>query len=107
MENTMSLIECRKLTRVYKKGSTTITPLSDLDLDVEEGTFIALMGPSGSGKTTLLNLIAGIDTPTSGSLVVDSIEISKLPRSKLAHWRGENIGCIFQLYVSILTAYET
>jgi putative ABC transport system ATP-binding protein len=91
MENMMSLIECRKLTRVYKKGSTTITPLSDLDMDVEEGTFIALMGPSGSGKTTLLNLIAGIDTPTSGSLVVDGIEIL-LPCLTLAHWRGENIG---------------
>jgi putative ABC transport system ATP-binding protein len=108
MENMMSLIECRKLTRVYKKGSATITPLSNLDMDVEEGTFIALMGPSGSGKTTLLNLIAGIDTPTSGSLVVDGIEISKLPRSTLAHWRGENIGYIFQLYnlIPVLTAYE-
>jgi putative ABC transport system ATP-binding protein len=66
------------------------------------------MGPSGSGKTTLLNLIAGIDTPTSGSLVIGGEDIGNLSRSKLAHWRAENIGYIFQLYnlVPVLTAYE-
>src|SRR5688500_52453 len=104
----MALIECRGLTRSYRKGDTTITPLDGLDLDVEAGTFLALMGPSGSGKTTLLNLIAGIDRPTGGKLTIDGIELSSLSRSKLAAWRSEYIGYIFQLYnlVPVLTAYE-
>jgi putative ABC transport system ATP-binding protein len=104
----MAFIECRKLTRSYKKGNTTITPLEDLDLDIDEGTFAALMGPSGSGKTTLLNLIAGIDMPTSGSLVVAGDDLSQLSRSQLAHWRSDTIGYIFQLYnlIPVLTAYE-
>jgi len=104
----MALIECRKLTRIYKKGNTTIKPLDGLDLEIEEGTFIALMGPSGSGKTTLLNIIAGIDTPTSGSLAIGGADITRLSRSKLAQWRADNIGYIFQLYnlIPVLTAYE-
>jgi putative ABC transport system ATP-binding protein len=104
----MAYIECRNLTRTYTKGSTTITPLEALDLNIEEGSFTALMGPSGSGKTTLLNLIAGIDTPTSGSLVIGGVDISSLSGAKLARWRGQNIGYIFQLYnlVPVLTAYE-
>lgn len=104
----MAYIECRDLTRTYQKGSTTITPLDGLDLNIEEGSFTALMGPSGSGKTTLLNLIAGIDTPSSGSLIIGGLEVGKLSRSKLAQWRAHNIGYIFQLYnlVPVLTAYE-
>ncbi len=104
----MALIECRNLTRSYRKGEITITPLADLNLDVEEGDFLALMGPSGSGKTTLLNLIAGIDRPTSGTLVVDAEDISGLSRTQLANWRSKYIGYIFQLYnlVPTLTAYE-
>lgn len=104
----MAYIECRDLTRTYQKGSTTITPLDGLDLNIEEGSFTALMGPSGSGKTTLLNLIAGIDTPSSGSLIIGGLEVGKLSRSKLAQWRAQNIGYIFQLYnlVPVLTAYE-
>ena len=104
----MALIECRQLTKTYQKGENTITPLKHLDLDVEAGTFLALMGPSGSGKTTLLNLIAGIDRPTSGSLKIEGIELSDLSKSKLAAWRSEYIGYIFQLYnlVPVLTAYE-
>jgi len=104
----MALIECRNLTRSYRKGEITITPLADLNLDVEEGDFLALMGPSGSGKTTLLNLIAGIDRPTSGTLTVDGLEIGGLSRSQLADWRSRYIGYIFQLYnlVPTLTAYE-
>ena len=104
----MAYIKCRNLTRTYTKGTTTITPLKNLDLDIQEGSFTALMGPSGSGKTTLLNLLAGIDTPTSGSLVIDGVDISELSNSKLASWRAENIGYIFQLYnlVPVLTAYE-
>ena len=104
----MSLIECRKLTREYRKGDAVIRPLDSLDLEVERGTFLALMGPSGSGKTTLLNLIAGIDRPSSGSLKIDGVELSDLSRSRLAGWRSDYIGYIFQLYnlVPVLTAYE-
>lgn len=104
----MALIECRKLTKTYRKGSGEITPLHSLDLDVERGEFIALMGPSGSGKTTLLNLIAGIDRATSGSLKVDGREVWGLTRGRLADWRSRHIGYIFQLYnlVPVLTAYE-
>ena len=104
----MALIECRKLTRTYQKGSNTITPLDALDIDIEEGTFTALMGPSGSGKTTLLNLLAGIDTPSAGSLIIGGVDIATLRRSKLGQWRAENIGYIFQLYnlIPVLTAYE-
>ena len=104
----MALIECRGLTRTYVKGDNQITPLADLDLDVESGEFLALMGPSGSGKTTLLNMIAGIDQPTAGSLVIDGHELAGMSRSRLAEWRSEYIGYIFQLYnlVPTLTAYE-
>lgn len=104
----MPLIECRHLTKEYRKGQAAIRPLDDLHLDVEAGSFLALMGPSGSGKTTLLNLIAGIDQPTSGTLHIDGQEISRLSRSKLAAWRSRYIGYVFQLYnlVPVLTAYE-
>ena len=104
----MALIECRQLTKTYRKGSSTIKPLDSLDLDVEQGSFLALMGPSGSGKTTLLNLIAGIDQPTSGSLTIGGQDIARLSRSKLAAWRAKHVGYVFQLYnlVPVLTAYE-
>ncbi len=104
----MALIECRKLTRSYVKGESIITPLAELDLDVGQGEFLALMGPSGSGKTTLLNLIAGIDRPTAGSLRIDGYELATMSRSQLAVWRSDYIGYIFQLYnlVPTLTAYE-
>ena len=104
----MALIECRNLTRRYTRGENSIVPLRNLDLDVEAGVFLALMGPSGSGKTTLLNLIAGIDRPTSGSLRIDDTDITRLSRSRLARWRSDHIGYIFQLYnlVPTLTAYE-
>ena len=104
----MSLIECRDLTRTYLRGSEKITPLDGLDLDIDAGRFVALMGPSGSGKTTLLNLLAGIDRPTRGTLVIDGKPIHSLSRSALANWRSQAVGYIFQLYnlVPVLTAYE-
>jgi len=79
-----------------------------LDLEIRQGTFLALMGPSGSGKTTLLNLIAGIDSPTSGTLTIGWQNIGALSRDKLTRWRAANVGYIFQLYhlVPILSAFE-
>ena len=102
------LIRCHRLTKSYRKGDNTITPLQELDLDVPAGDFLALMGPSGSGKTTLLNLIAGIDRPTSGELHIAGVDIATLSRSRLADWRSQHIGYVFQLYnlVPVLTAYE-
>jgi len=104
----VTLIECRNLSREYRKGENVIRPLEGLDLDVPEGDFLALMGPSGSGKTTLLNLIAGIDSPTQGSLVIGGTDLAKLSRNRLAAWRSRHVGYVFQLYnlVPVLSAYE-
>ena len=104
----MALIECRKLSRIYQRDVEVIKPLDEMNLDIEAGRFVALMGPSGSGKTTLLNLLAGIDRPTSGSLTIDGKNIHELSRSRLAAWRSEHVGYIFQLYnlIPVLTAYE-
>lgn len=102
------LIRCRQLTREFRKGDNVIRPLDRLDLDIDTGEFLALMGPSGSGKTTLLNCIAGIDSPTSGTLSIGDDTISSMTRNALASWRSRHIGYIFQLYnlVPVLTAYE-
>lgn len=104
----MSLIECKKLSRIYKRGTEEIRPLDELDITIEAGGFVALMGPSGSGKTTLLNLLAGIDRPTSGELHVGGLSLDELSRNRLAGWRSEHVGYVFQLYnlVPVLTAYE-
>jgi putative ABC transport system ATP-binding protein len=102
------MIQCRDLTKSYRKGATVVTPLEALDLDVPAGEFLALMGPSGSGKTTLLNLLSGIDSPTSGTLEIGGRDIGGFSRRQLTRWRARNIGYIFQLYhlVPILTAFE-
>jgi len=104
----MSLIDLKNISKSYRKGAQRVTPLQNLSLEVKDGEFVALMGPSGSGKTTLLNLIAGIDQPTEGKVVIDGVDISRMSRSKLARWRSHNVGYIFQLYhlVPVLTAYE-
>ncbi len=104
----MTLIECTQVTKDYYRGSEQITPLKQLDLGIDRGSFVALMGPSGSGKTTLLNLLAGIDTVSEGELIIDNEQIHRLSKNKLASWRANHIGYIFQLYnlVPVLTAYE-
>jgi len=108
MTNQEPFIICRGVSKTYRKGETTVTPLEALDLDVPRGEFLALMGPSGSGKTTLLNLIAGIDSPTTGQLSIGGRELGKMSRGELTEWRARHCGYIFQLYhlVPILTAYE-
>ena len=103
-----SFIQIHNLTKSFSKGQITITPLDSLSLEVSRGEFLALMGPSGSGKTTLLNLIAGIDTASSGELFIDSQDLGSLSRAQLTKWRSVNVGYIFQLYhlVPILSAFE-
>jgi putative ABC transport system ATP-binding protein len=102
------MIQCRGISKSYRKGSILVTPLEALDLDVPRGEFLALMGPSGSGKTTLLNLLSGIDSPTDGSLIIADVELAKLSRRELTKWRASHVGYIFQLYhlVPVLTAFE-
>jgi putative ABC transport system ATP-binding protein len=104
----MALVEIRQVTKEYRKGDQTITPLKAVSLDVDRSDFVSLMGASGSGKSTLLNLIAGIDRPTAGQIVVNGTDITRLSRTQLAHWRASHIGYVFQLYnlVPVLTAYE-
>lgn len=104
----MALVEVRKLTKQFRKGDETITPLNEVNLEVDRGDFVSLMGASGSGKSTLLNAIAGIDRPTSGEIIVNGTDITKLSRGKLADWRAANIGYIFQMHnlIPVLTAYE-
>jgi len=107
-QNPAAFIQCRGISKTYRKGKTTVTPLEALDLDVARGEFLALMGPSGSGKTTLLNLIAGIDSPTTGELWVEGQNLARMKRGELTAWRARHCGYIFQLYhlIPILTAYE-
>ena len=104
----MSAIECRNLRKDYTRGEQVIHTLQDVDIDIEAGSFVALMGPSGSGKTTLLNLLAGIDRPTGGTIEIGGQDIGDLSRNGLAAWRSAHVGYIFQLYnlVPVLTAYE-
>jgi putative ABC transport system ATP-binding protein len=104
----MAIVEARDLYKSFTRGTERIDVLMDLNLDVYEGEYVALMGPSGSGKTTLLNLIAGLDTPTEGTIRVGDQEISSMSESELARWRTRNVGFVFQFYnlLPVLTAYE-
>lgn len=104
----MPLIEIKNITKRYRKGDETITPLDGVSLSIELGEFISLMGASGTGKSTLLNVIASIDQPDSGSIIVDGTDITKLSRTKQANWRAANLGYIFQTHnlVPVLSAHE-
>ena len=101
-----SLIEVNSVNKTYKRGEETLVVLDDLSLEVQQGDFLALMGPSGSGKSTLLNLIGGLDTPTSGEIVVNEQHLETMNASSLSDWRANNVGFIFQFYnlLPILTA---
>ncbi len=102
------MITIDNVSKTYKRDQFEIPVLNHLSLKIKEGDFVALMGPSGSGKTTLLNLIAGIDRPTDGSIVVDGNDITQLSETKISKWRSLNVGFIFQLYnlVPVLNAFE-
>src|SRR6266852_4790894 len=102
------IVQVRNVHKYFVRGSEQIDVLNDLSLDVPEGEFLALMGPSGSGKTTLLNLIAGLDQPSEGVIVVGDQVISDMSEAQLARWRTRHVGFIFQFYhlLPVLTAYE-
>jgi putative ABC transport system ATP-binding protein len=103
-----SLVEIRDVHKIYKRDSFDVPVLNGVSVHVPRGDFLALMGPSGSGKTTLLNLIAGIDRPTRGQVIVDGKEISAFNETKLATWRAAHVGFIFQMYnlIPVLNAFE-
>ncbi|WP_153556306.1 ABC transporter ATP-binding protein [Roseimaritima sediminicola] len=104
----MALVELHNVSKQFRKGDETITPLDEVSLQIEEGEFVSLMGPSGTGKSTLLNLVSGIDAPDAGSIVVDGTEVTALSRGQLADWRAANLGYIFQTHnlIPVLSAYE-
>jgi putative ABC transport system ATP-binding protein len=102
------MVDVREVRKVYRRDAEELTVLDGIDLQVPSGEFVALMGPSGSGKTTLLNLIAGIDRPTSGQVVVAGTDVARLSESELAQWRSRHVGFIFQFYnlIPVLRAVE-
>ena len=108
MTNGDSLIQIDHVVKVYRRDALEIPVLNDVNLKVPAAEYVALMGPSGSGKTTLLNLIAGIDQPTRGRIVIGGRDISQISQTELARWRSRTIGFIFQLYnlLPVLTAFE-
>jgi putative ABC transport system ATP-binding protein len=103
-----TLVEIHDVRKVYTRDQFQVPVLNGITLAVPRGDFLSLMGPSGSGKTTLLNLIAGIDRPTSGQIVVEGKEISRFSETALASWRARHIGFIFQMYnlIPVLNAFE-
>jgi putative ABC transport system ATP-binding protein len=103
-----SFIQVQELYKSYHRDRLEIPVLRNINLEISQGEFIAFMGPSGSGKTTLLNLIAGIDKPTSGKILIDGVDVGALNETELAVWRSRNIGFIFQFYnlIPVLTALE-
>jgi len=103
-----ALISVEGVRKTFHRGGFEIKVLDGINLQVPRGAFFALMGPSGSGKTTLLNLIAGIDRPTAGRVVVDGTDIAALAEGALTAWRARHVGFVFQLYhlIPVLTALE-
>ena len=104
----MALVEIRAVDKAFQRDSERVEIFTALNLDIEEGSFTALMGPSGSGKSTLLNLVAGLDRPTSGSVRVAGAEVSAMSPNQLAPWRARHIGFVFQQLnlLPVLTAWQ-
>ncbi|MCW5793160.1 MAG: ABC transporter ATP-binding protein [Nitrospira sp.] len=102
------VVSLQKVTKSYSRAGIEVSVLRDLSFDIPAGTFLAIMGPSGSGKSTLLNVMAGIDRPTSGSVVVAGTRLDGLSEGEMARWRARHIGYVFQTYnlVPVLTAAE-
>jgi len=103
-----NIVELSGVSKAYHRGNQLVPVLEDISFDIAAGEFLALMGPSGSGKSTLLNLIAGIDKPDSGTILVNGVDITRLSESGLASWRSASVGFIFQFYnlIPVLTAAE-
>jgi len=104
----MAAVEIRNVKKVFKREATEVVALNNTNLDLESGGFLCLMGPSGSGKSTLLNLIAGIDRPTTGEVLVGGKNISNMSESQLATWRNHTIGFVFQSFnlIPVSPAFE-
>ncbi|MDR1320946.1 MAG: ABC transporter ATP-binding protein [Gracilibacteraceae bacterium] len=104
----MAILQVNDLVKTYGKGDAAVTALGGVNFSVEKGEFVAIVGASGSGKSTLMHLIGGVDRPTSGSVIVDGVEIFKLNESELAIFRRRNIGIVYQFYnlIPTLTAEE-
>ena len=104
----MTAVEIRNVAKTFRKETVDIVALEDVSLAIEAGAFLGLQGPSGSGKSTLLNLIAGIDRPTAGEIIVGGQDIARLSEGQLAAWRNHTIGFVFQTFnlIPVLTAFE-
>ncbi len=104
----MKLIEFKEVSRVYRVGDQQQKALDGIDLEIEEGQFVVILGPSGAGKSTLLNLLGGLDSPTSGTILVEGKDISKLDNNALADYRAATVGFVFQSYnlIPTLTVFE-
>ena len=104
----MNIVELKDVSRVYQSGEHEIKALDKVNLDIEQGKFVVILGPSGAGKSTLLNLLGGLDSPTSGTIIVDGKDISTYSQDELAEYRADKVGFVFQFYnlVPTLTAYE-
>jgi len=104
----MALVQIRDVSKSFQRDVERVDVFTGLTMDIEQGTFTALMGPSGSGKSTLLNLIAGLDRPTSGVVRVKDAEVSSMTAAQLATWRSSNVGFVFQSFnlLPVLTAFQ-
>lgn len=104
----MNILEVKNLSKIYGKGDTLVKAVDDVSFTVEQGEFVAIIGPSGSGKSTLLHIIGGVDTPTTGNVIIDGTDITKLKESPLSIFRRRQIGLVYQFYnlIPILTVEE-
>ena len=104
----MNILEVKNLSKIYGKGDTLVKAVDDVSFTVEQGEFVAIIGPSGSGKSTLLHIIGGVDTPTTGNVIIEGTDITKLKESPLSIFRRRQIGLVYQFYnlIPILTVEE-
>ena len=104
----MAIVKFEKVSRVYKSGDHEQKALDSVDMELDEGKFIVILGPSGAGKSTLLNMLGGLDSPTSGRIIVQGKDISDLSRDELAEYRASTVGFVFQFYnlIPTLTVHE-